>query len=196
MLFKLFGNSDAPDWLMSELNILSFVSCVRIKFILLQISNLLTESEVDFELIEKHLKDANLSESQTRSVLAVLSFIVQNAIRFDVEPEDLTQELQQLGTPLSHTSTITRYYKENRRQLRQYLRNNFQRFSEPQVFEYRSDIILAKKNGNEEDFPTGAIQMRFSPLNQKPFSFSMTAQQAEDLARELRRVIDVLQSNK
>ena len=194
MLFKLFGNSDAPDWLMSELNILSYVSSVRIKFILLQIANLLTESEVDFNLIYQHLQDANLTESQTRSVLAVLSFIIQNAIRFDVEPEDLTQELQQLGTPLSHTSTITRFYKESRRQLRKYMRTNFQRFCQPQVIEYRSDIVLSKKNSN--DFPQGALHLRFSPLNEKPFSFSMTAQQVDDLIRELTTVIDVMQSNK
>lgn len=194
MLFKLFGNSDAPDWLMSELNILSYVSSVRIKFILLQIANLLTESEVDFNLIYHHLQDANLTESQTRSVLAVLSFIIQNAIRFDVEPEDLTQELQQLGTPLSHTSTILRFYKENRRQLRKYMRNNFQRFSQPQVIEYRSDIILSKKNSN--DFPQGSLHLRFSTLNEKPFSFSMTSQQVDDLIRELSTVIDVMQTNK
>lgn len=194
MLFKLFGNSDAPDWLMSELNILSYVSSVRIKFILLQIANLLTESEVDFNLIYQHLQDANLTESQTRSVLAVLSFIIQNAIRFDVEPEDLTQELQQLGTPLSHTSTILRFYKENRRQLRKYMRTNFQRFSQPQVIEYRSDIVLSKKNSDE--FPQGSLHLRFSPLNEKPFSFSMTSQQVDDLIRELSTVIDVMQSNK
>lgn len=194
MLFKLFGNSDAPDWLMSELNILSYVSSVRIKFILLQIANLLTESEVDFNLIYQHLQDANLTESQTRSVLAVLSFIIQNAIRFDVEPEDLTQELQQLGTPLSHTSTILRFYKENRRQLRKYMRNNYQRFSQPQVIEYRSDIILSKKNS--DDFPQGSLHLRFSPLNDKPFSFSMTSQQVDDLIRELSTVIDVMKANK
>lgn len=179
---------------MSELNILSYVSSVRIKFILLQIANLLTESEVDFNLIYQHLQDANLTESQTRSVLAVLSFIIQNAIRFDVEPEDLTQELQQLGTPLSHTSTILRFYKENRRQLRKYMRNNYQRFSQPQVIEYRSDIILSKKNS--DDFPQGSLHLRFSPLNDKPFSFSMTSQQVDDLIRELSTVIDVMQANK
>ncbi|OHT05914.1 hypothetical protein TRFO_26193 [Tritrichomonas foetus] len=194
MLFKLFGNSDAPDWLMSELNILSYVSSVRIKFILLQIANLLTESEVDFNLIYHHLQDANLSESLTRSVLAVLSFIIQCAVRFDVDPEDLTQELQQLGTPLSHTSTILRFYKENRLQLRKYMRNNFQRFRDPQVVEFRSDIVLSRKGS--EDFPQGLVHMRFSPKYSKPFSFSMTSQQAEDLIRELHSVVDVMQSNK
>ena len=194
MLFKLFGNSDAPDWLMSELNILSYVSSVRIKFILLQIANLLTESEVDFDFIYHHLQDANLTESLTRSVLAVLSFIVQSAVRFDVEPDDLTQELQQLGTPLSHTSTITRFYKENRTALRKYMRNNFQRFNEPQVFEFRSDIVLARKGG--EDFPHGLVHLRFNPKGAKSFEFSMTSTQVDDLIRELRSVVDVMQSSK
>ena len=118
MLFKFLGNSDAPDWIMSELNTLSLVSSVRIKFILRQIFNLLTDSEVNFDEIYKHLTDAKLNESQTRSILALLSFIIQNAVRFNAEPEDLAQELQQLGTPISHTSTIIRFYRENRNSIR------------------------------------------------------------------------------
>ena len=147
MLFKFLGNSDAPDWIMSELNTLSYVSSVRIKFLLRQIFNLLTESEVDFNEVYRHLADAKLTENQTRSVLAVLSFIVQSAVRFNVEPEDFAQELQQLGCPLSHTSTIIRFYRENRRALRKYFRANFQRLSESAVFEHRADVIISRKNG-------------------------------------------------
>jgi hypothetical protein len=194
MLFKFLGNSDAPDWIMSELNTLSFVSSVRIKFILLQIYNLLTESEVNFEAIYQHLTDAKLTESQTRTVLAVLSFIIQNAVRFDVEPEDLAQELQQLGAPLSHTSTIIRFYRENRRPLRKYFRGNFQRISESPVFEYRSDLVLKRRNG--EGFPQGRVLLRFSPKNWDLLTVALTARQAEDLARELRVALDVMGSLK
>ncbi|KAH0789217.1 COMM domain-containing protein 4 [Histomonas meleagridis] len=192
MLFKFLGNSDAPDWIISELNTLSYVSSVRIKFILLQVLNLLIEAEVDFDEIYRHLADAQLNESQTRSVLAVLSFIIQNAVRFNVDPEDLSQELQQLGTPLSHTSTITRFYRENRQTLRKYFRNNFQRFSEVSVFDFRSDIILEKKGGN--NFPKGSLCLRFSPKNGNTFSFAMTSEQAEDLSRELKAAIEAMRS--
>lgn len=194
MLFKLFGNSDAPDWIMSEMNTLSYVSSVRIKFILMQIFNLLTESEVNFDEIYQHLADAKLTERETRSVLAVLSFIIQNAVRFNVESDDLSQELQQLGCPISHTSTIIRFYKEHRISLRKYFRNNFQRLSESSVFEFRSDIVLARKDGS--DFPQGRVLLRFSPKNQELLNISMSAQQADDLARELRVAIDVMKSMK
>ena len=194
MLFKFLGNSDAPDWIMSELNTLSFVSSVRIKFILRQIFNLLTEAEVDFDEIYQHLTDAKLTESETRSVLAVLSFIVQSAVRFNAEPEDLSQELQQLGCPLSHTSTIVRFYRENRRALRKYFRENYQRLSESAVFEHRADITIKRKDG--EAFPQGKILLRFSPRNQEVLDLSMSAEQADDLARELRVAIDLMKSMK
>ena len=194
MLFKFLGNSDAPDWIMSELNTLSYVSSVRIKFILRQIFNLLTEAEVNFDEIYLHLTDAKLTESQTRSVLAVLSFIVQSAVRFNVEPEDLAQELQQLGCPLSHTSTIIRFYRENRRQLRKYFRGNYQRLSESAVFEHRADVVIKRKNGQE--FPQGKIHLRFSPRNQEVLDISMSATQADDLIWELRVAIDLMKSMK
>ena len=194
MLFKFLGNSDAPDWIMSELNTLSYVSSVRIKFLLRQIFNLLTESEVDFNEVYRHLADAKLTENQTRSVLAVLSFIVQSAVRFNVEPEDFAQELQQLGCPLSHTSTIIRFYRENRRPLRKYFRANFQRLSESAVFEHRADVIISRKNG--EEFPKGRVLLRFSPRNQEVLDIAMSAQQADDLIRELRVAIDLMKSMK
>jgi hypothetical protein len=192
MLFKFLGNSDVPDWLMSELNTLSFVSSVRIKFILIQIYNLLTEAEVNWDAIYHHLTDAKLTDSQVRTVVAVLSFIVQNAVRFDVDAEDLAQELQQLGAPLSHTSTIIRFYRENRRALRKYFRGNYQRITESPVFEYRSDIVLKRRDG--EDFPQGRVYLRFSPKNADLLTVAMSARQAEDLARELRAAIEVMNS--
>jgi hypothetical protein len=170
------------------------VSCVRIKFILLQIYNLLSEPEVNFDAIKQHLADAKLSEGQVRTVLAVLSFIIQNAVRFDVEADDLAQELQQLGAPLSHTSTIIRFYRENRRSLRRYFRGNFQRLSESPVFDYRSDLVLRRRSG--EDFPQGRVLLRFSPTNSEQFTVGLTAQQAEDLSRELRVAIEVMASMK
>jgi hypothetical protein len=194
MLFKFLGNSDVPDWLMSELNTLSFVSSVRIKFILIQIYNLLTEAEVNWDAIYHHLTDAKLTDSQVRTVVAVLSFIVQNAVRFDVDAEDLAQELQQLGTPLSHTSTIIRFYRENRRALRKYFRGNFQRITESPVFEYRSDVVLRRRNA--DDFPQGRIYLRFSPKNADLLTVAMSTRQAEDLARELRAAIEVMNSVK
>ena len=193
MLFKFLGNSDAPDWIMSELNTLSLVSSVRIKFILRQIFNLLTDSEVNFDEIYKHLTDAKLNESQTRSILALLSFIIQNAVRFNAEPEDLAQELQQLGTPISHTSTIIRFYRENRNSIRKYMRSNHQRFSRFDLADYQAEIILKQKDGTEK--PKGLINLWFkNSKNNEEFSFSMGEDQADDLIRELHSAIDAMRS--
>jgi hypothetical protein len=135
MLLKFLGNGDLPDWLISERSTLSFASSARIKFILIQIYNMLMEAEVNWDASYHYLMNAKLADSQIRTVLAALSFIIQNAVRFDVDAEDLAQELEQLGRPLSHTSIIIRFYCENRRALRKYLRANFRRITESPVFE-------------------------------------------------------------
>ena len=194
MLFKFLGNSDAPDWVLSELNTLSLVSSVRVKFLLRQIFALLTGHGMDYDEISRHLTDAKLDDSQTRSVLAVLAFIIQNAVRFDVEPEDLTQELQQLGAPLSHSNTLTRFYRENRRKLRKYQKTQVQRMSIAKLIEYRSDVVLSRKDGI--NFPQGRVYLRFHPSYGDDFTFSMTSQQTDDLIRELKSAIQVMKSVK
>lgn len=194
MLFKFLGNSDAPDWVLSEMNTLSLVSSVRIKFILLQIYNIIIGAQVNHDNINMHLQDAKLSDGQKRSLLALLSYIVENAVRFDVEPEDLAQELTQLGAPHSHASTINRFYKEYRRNLRKVFKQNFIQFAKPELIEHRAEIILKSKNGQPE--PHSAMHVRFQPSNNKPFTVSMTKEQVTDLTRELRTAISLLRVNK
>jgi hypothetical protein len=74
------------------------------------------------------------------------------------------------------------------------MKGAFQRLSESAVFEYRSDIVLKRKECS--NFPQGKVFLRFSPKGQEVLTFSMTGQQAEDLARELRAAIDVMKSVK
>ena len=195
MLFKFLGNADAPDWLLSEMNTLSLVSSVRIKFILLQVLNILIGAEVDYSIINKHLVDAKLTDSQKRAVLTLLSFIVENALRFNVEPEDLAQELTQLGAPHSHASTINRFYKEYRKQLRKQFKQSFTRFSSPELIEYKSEIII-KSSESSTDKPDGRLVLKIHPNNSEPFLVSMTSSQADDLRRELKSVIETLHSYK
>jgi hypothetical protein len=87
------------DSLKSEVKTLSFVSCVRIKFILIEVYNLPTEVEVNWDAVFSLLTDAKLPDSQIRTVL---SLIVQNAVRFDVDTEGLTQAVRQLRALLLH----------------------------------------------------------------------------------------------
>ena len=196
MLFKFLGNSDAPDWLLSEMNTLSLVSSVRIKFILLQVYNILCGLQVNYDEINKHLVDSELNDSGKRAVLTILCYIIENAVRFDVEPEDLAQELTQLGAPHSHASTINRFYKEYRRQLRKLLKQNFLRFSNPELIEYRSDIVLKGSPFKETSEPQGRITIKLHPNNAAAFTVSMTAEQVDDLTRELKTAIEVLRANK
>ena len=196
MLFKFLGNSDAPDWLLSEMNTLSLVSSVRIKFILLQVYNIIIGAQIDYDEINKHLMDSKLNDSGKRAVLTILTFIVENAVRFDVEPEDLVNELAQLGAPHSHASTINRFYKEYRRPLRKLFKQNFLRFSHPELIEYNSDIVFKTSASKENDDPQGRITLKFHPNDNKPFTVSMTSLQADDLARELKTVIEILRQHK
>lgn len=51
--FKFAGGSDVPDWLLSEVAVLSKISCVRLKLITRQVINELTGGRLDVDKVCK-----------------------------------------------------------------------------------------------------------------------------------------------
>lgn len=195
MIFKFLGNTDAPDWVLSEMYTLSLVSSVRIKFILQEIYKMLLGKSVDYTIIDRHLIESKINESQKKSVLMLLAFILENSAKFNTEPEDLHQELSQLGAPHAHASTITRLYRDIRPNLRKYMSQNIVRFNVSHANEYRSDIVLLTSDSLKR-IDRERISIRFNQKCGENFLVSMTAQQANDLIRELSTCIDIMKSYK
>lgn len=169
---------------------LSLVSSVRIKFILSQVKNILMGEAVDYAYIDTHLVDANLTESQKRGLLALLCFILQSSVRFDVEADDLDQELQQLGSPHSHASTITRFYRANRLALKKFNRTGFQTYKPLTDPHCTADIII--DSSTHMGTPQGRVVLRIPGEGGKSMDITMTAEQADDLIRELKTVLDAM----
>ena len=83
MKFKFCGDLDCPDWLLAEISSLSKVSSVKLKLLCNQVIKLLTgdEQNVDYEKIEKHLRDAKLDDTQNvKGALAALLFMLKGEI--------------------------------------------------------------------------------------------------------------------
>ena len=108
MRFAFVGGLDVPDWLLSEVFVLSKISAVRIK--------LLCKHVVERELgrtqedkVGKLLGESKLDEAGVKAVVAAVQFILSAAARHDVAEEVLAQELQQLGLPREQAVACHRF---------------------------------------------------------------------------------------
>ena len=114
MRFTFCGDLDVPDWLLSELFVVSKISALRIKLLAAHVVQQALGNDAPPEKAAKLLGDAKLEPADVKAVVASLQFILTSAARYDVSAEVLAQELQQLGLPREHGEALTNALREGR----------------------------------------------------------------------------------
>eukprot|EP01132_Coremiostelium_polycephalum_P005832 gene5832-7258_t len=164
MKFKFCGELDAPDWLLREISTLSKITNIRIKLLTVQIINTLASGEnIDFEKVEKLVKDAGFVMSDIKAVIAAINFIVYNSVKNDVDETTLANELQQLGLPKEHCDSISRAFREHKDKLRSIFYNNTLKLPRLDSLDWRVDFLLNSNTVQEVNTPN--IQLNFKIKN-------------------------------
>lgn len=99
MKFRFCGDHDCPDWVLTEISVLSKMSSVRMMLILRQIKLELMGTGVDYEKLRKLTTGPrlNFTSSDIKAMIATLSFILRNAAKYGVDGVGvLPIELQQV----------------------------------------------------------------------------------------------------
>jgi len=122
MKFAFVGGLDVPDWLLSEIFVLSKISALRFKLLAGHIVQQLTGQEVPPAKLAKLLGDAKLDAQDVKAVCAALQYILGSAARYNVEQDVLSHELQQLGLPREHTDGVVKAYSEGRVAMQEHAR--------------------------------------------------------------------------
>ena len=124
MRFRFLGGSDAPDWLLAEVGILSKMSSVRMKLIARQIINQLSGKGVAYDKITKLTSSTRiqLDPSDIKALIAALHFVYGSAVRWGVEGVVLLMELEQLGLPKDVCTAMVKEYDVARDELRQHMK--------------------------------------------------------------------------
>jgi len=117
MRFDLVGGLDVPDWLMSEVLVLSKISAVRIKLLAAAV----VKQDLGSERLNKLLGES-FKHDDAMAVVAAIHFILSSATRYDVAEDVLSRELQQLGLPREHTEALVKVQVESRAHLQQLAR--------------------------------------------------------------------------
>eukprot|EP01084_Bolivina_argentea_P293618 505014_1 len=195
MKFDFCGGFDAPDWLLSEIATLSNISSVRVKLLCNQIKSKLVDDTIDFAKIKRLTEDTEFTSSDVKAILSALNFILSNAVRNDVEPDTLSNELQQIGLPKESANAIKRAYVKNNKILKKALASKI--LSLPSIktsdenIEWSVDYVLSSsilKNVNES-----LVRLQLQTKKDKPIDVNMTSSQLDSFLHELKTVQSMMQ---
>ncbi|XP_015521628.2 COMM domain-containing protein 4 isoform X1 [Neodiprion lecontei] len=117
MKFRFLGDADCPDWLLAEINTLSRMTSIKMKVLGQLVAKSLTEGTLDEDKVKKLTQDAKLEPGDTKAIVAALNLILSSSTSHAVSATDLSSELQQLGLPREHSTTLARIYTEHSPQI-------------------------------------------------------------------------------
>ena len=120
MRFLFNGGADVPDWLLSQMLVVSRISAVKIKLLAKLVMARARGEAVDQQKLAK-LLDGKFEVHEVKGVVAALDFILTSSARYDVAEEALALELQQLGLPKEHTDALVGALRDGRATLQSQL---------------------------------------------------------------------------
>jgi len=143
MRFKFCGNIDSPEWLISEIIYLTKISAIRLRIICNNIALFIINSGKNFKDIQKNLDDMNFNDAEGKIIFSLLDFILRNSVKFDIEDNILSNELQHLGLPLENAESIVKIFKNQKEKLKKKLSNEIFSNENLKEIDYKISYVLA-----------------------------------------------------
>ena len=183
MRFKLCGGNDAPEWILKEIVVLSEISAVRFKLLVIVMLRHLLGGKLELQKIRKYLSIMEgVGISEEKAILAAISYILSNAAKYKVSTEDVALELQQLGLPREHTMMMKRPLVKYIHLLTKRLRSKVLRINPiDDPIKWRLDYIVS--NNNLRNVNQFQVTLKLSD----DVSFMVNRDQVSVLLHELRQ---------
>ena len=156
MRFNFCGNLTVPEWFLSQLPQLSNLSALKLrKLCNLQVQHILTSDNLaqngpgktHKSTIGELLDNANFSKKDSKSVLAVISFILMNAVKNSVSGDTLNKEQIDLGIPKENCTSIIKIFNDSYDKLSTFYKNKVPMNNQVEMAQIYSNTIL-KSSGN------------------------------------------------
>uniref|UniRef100_A0A3P8V7Y7 COMM domain containing 4 n=1 Tax=Cynoglossus semilaevis TaxID=244447 RepID=A0A3P8V7Y7_CYNSE len=136
--FRFCGDLDCPDWVLAEISTLARI----------------------YEKVSKLTADAKFDSGDIKASVAVLSFILSNAAKHDVDSESLSSELQQLGLPKEHATGLCKSYEDKHSALQDKLRETSLRLGKLEAVSWRVDYTLSSSEQKEVNQPMIQLKLQ------------------------------------
>eukprot|EP00478_Filoreta_tenera_P002263 GABV01002327.1.p1 GENE.GABV01002327.1~~GABV01002327.1.p1 ORF type:complete len:214 (-),score=54.88 GABV01002327.1:33-674(-) len=166
MRLRFCGSHDVPEWVLQEIVVLSRLSSVRVKLLCGHITaNLLGQGTNQDKIIKlTTAQRLNFTLDEVKAIVALLHFILSSAAKYNVEPDILSKELQQLGLPKDISRAIVRSYASSLAQLRDFFRNRTLSMKRVKDVHWRVDYILG--SAAMPDLNMGTVRLVLSSQKQ------------------------------
>ncbi|XP_028630296.1 COMM domain-containing protein 4 isoform X1 [Grammomys surdaster] len=178
MRFRFCGDLDCPDWVLAEISTLAKISSVKLRLLCSQVLKELLGQGIDYEKILKLTADAKFESGDVKATVAVLSFILSSAAKHSVDSDSLSSELQQLGLPKEHATSLCRCYEEKQSPLQEHLRACSLRVNRLASVGWRVDYTLSSSLLHSVEEPMVHLQLQVAPASgtpTQPVSMSLSA---------------------
>ncbi|OQV22120.1 putative COMM domain-containing protein 4 [Hypsibius exemplaris] len=147
MKFKFCGDLDCPDWALAAISLLTKLTSIKMKQLTQEIVKNLTDGTKDVETLRKLCLDSKLSLEDAKIAIAAAEFFISNAVRFNVSPDIFAGELQQLGFPKEHATTLSKVYQSSPKLPETIAKAGF-RVSRLVDLKMRPELISVLQDGN------------------------------------------------
>eukprot|EP01125_Pyxidicula_operculata_P021461 TRINITY_DN8275_c0_g1_i1.p1 TRINITY_DN8275_c0_g1~~TRINITY_DN8275_c0_g1_i1.p1 ORF type:complete len:198 (+),score=50.67 TRINITY_DN8275_c0_g1_i1:57-650(+) len=188
MKFHICGDLDAPDWILKEIEILSKISVVKFRSLCLEVLNKLTGGDFDYDRVASQLAGSDVSD--IKAIVAAVTYMIKNSAKYNVKPEVVSQELQQLGLPSGHAGTIEKILLKDKDRLRDYFKSQILKLNRLDSVDWRVDFILASSNLQELNTPSLQLNLNVRPSsdpeNTESHNFGVDQDKLRVLLHELK----------
>lgn len=107
MKFKFCGDADCPYWVLVEINTISRLSSVKLKLLCQVVAQGIINPPINIEKCRKLFSASKLdADIDLKACVACLDYIITSTTRFNCDSNALHRELQQLGLPREHSTSI------------------------------------------------------------------------------------------
>jgi len=158
MKFAFCGNLDCPEWVLSEVAILNRMSAVKLKLILGQVSKKLSGQAFDQERLSKLCRDQNLDQEETKVLLALIEFLLTQAVRFAVQDKIFSKDMLQMGVAIENANALVKVFTEQHEGMARQLKLNSLRVSQIVDMHYSVNYLLATSASGTHNSADGACE--------------------------------------
>ncbi|CAG9858223.1 unnamed protein product [Phyllotreta striolata] len=158
MKFRFCGDADCPDWVLVEINTLSRLSSIKLKLLAQVVALGLINPPINMEKAEKLFSDSKLdTDIDLKACIACISYILTSTTRFNCDSNVLQNELQQLGLPREHSTSLKRVIDDQVSALKEKFKqaslrvNPLEHFSASVDDDLKCAILELKINGETQN---------------------------------------------
>ena len=154
MRFEFCGNIDCPEWVLSEISLINRMSAVKLKLVMAQIVKKISGSAYDSEKMQKFCRDSKMDPEETKCMIAIMEFLVQQAGKHDITEVVFAKDLTQMGLAIENANVITKSYSENQDLLKKSMANQSMRISKIENLNYKLSYVMASSYTGKNVYET------------------------------------------